>query len=75
MGSEFLARGDLENMMTVVFQDLVSFSIWNTILSIFVGPFVNVLLQIVHFYQQPIEECHQRTGISSFVCDEVLVSQ
>ena len=52
-GSEFLARGDLDNMMTLVFQDLVLFSIWYTTLPIFVGPYAKVLLQTVHFYQQP----------------------
>ena len=68
MGSEFLAREGLENMMTLVFQDLVLFSIWHITLSVFVGPCAKVLL---YFY---IEQCHQQTGISSFVCGEVLVS-
>ena len=37
MGSQFLARGDLENVMTsVFFQDEVLFSIWYTTLPIFV---------------------------------------
>ena len=71
IGSEFLARGDLENIMTLVFS---GFSFIHTTLPIFVGPYANVLLQILHFYQQPIEQCHQQTGISSFVYGEVLVS-
>ena len=50
MGSEFLAREDLENMMTLVFQDSVLFSIWHTTLPVFVGPYANVLPQIVYFY-------------------------
>ena len=45
-GYEFLARGDLENMMTSVFQDLVLFSIWHTTLPISIGPYTKVLLQI-----------------------------
>ena len=61
--------------MTLVFQDLVLYSIWHTTLPIFVGPYAKILLQIVHFYWQPIEQCHQRTGISSFVCGEDLVSR
>ena len=60
--------------MTLVFLDLVLFSIWHTTLPISVSPYAKVLLQTVHFYQQPIEQCHQRTGISSFVCGEDLVS-
>ena len=73
MGSEFLVREDLENMMTLLFQDSVLFSIRHTTLPVFIGPYAKVLLQIVHFYWQPIEQCHQQTGISSFVCGEVLV--
>ena len=60
-------------MTTLVFKDLVLFSISHTTSPIFVGPHANVLLQIVHFYWQPIEQCHQRTGISTFVCGEDLV--
>ena len=73
-GSDFLARGDLENVMTLVFQDLVLFSIWHTTLPISVCTHPKVLLQIVHFYQEPIEQCHQRSGISSFVRGGDLVS-
>ena len=61
-------------MTTLFSQDLILFSIWHTTLPIFVGPYAKVLLQIVRFYQQRIEQCHQRTGISSFVCGEVLLS-
>ena len=50
MGSEFLAREDLENMMTLVFQSSVLFSIGHSTLPVFVGPYAKVLLQIVHFY-------------------------
>ena len=74
MGSEFLVREHLENMMTLVFQNSVLFSIWHNTLPVFVGPYAKILLQIVYFYQQPIEQCHQQAGISSFVCGEVLVS-
>ena len=50
IGSKFLARGDLENMMNLVFQDLVLFSTWHTTLPIFVDPYTKVFLQIVHVY-------------------------
>ena len=66
MGSEFLAREDLENMMTLVLLGLT--------FPVFVGPDAKVLLQIVHFYKQPKEQCHQQTEISSFASGEVLVS-
>ena len=39
MGSEFLAREDLRNMMTLFFQDWVLFSIWHTTLPVLVGPY------------------------------------
>ena len=72
MGSEILAREDLENIMTLGFFRIQFYSLLGTPhLPIFVGPYANVLLQIVHFYQQPIE---QQTEISSFVCGEMLVS-
>ena len=70
MGSEFLVRGDLENM-TLVFQDLVLFSIWHTTFPIVVGPYTKVLLEIVRFYWQPIMlQCWD----FDIVCGEVLVS-
>ena len=53
-------------MIPLFFQDSVLFSIWHTTLPVFVGPCAKVLLQIVYFYWQPIEQCHQQTGISSF---------
>ena len=60
--------------MTLVFSGFNLFSIWYTTLPMFVRPHANFLLQIVHFYWQPIEQCHQRIGILSFVFGEVLVS-
>ena len=74
MGAEFLASGDLENMMTLGFSGFNFILHLAHHLPIFIGPYAKVLLQIVHFYQQPKEQCHQRTGISSFACGEVLVS-
>ena len=42
MGSEFLAREDLENMMTLFFYDSVLFFIWHTTLPVFAGPYAKV---------------------------------
>ena len=75
MGSEFLAREELENMMSLAFSGLSLILHLAHHFAIFCRSLrKNVLLQFVHFYWQPIEQCHQQTGISSFVCGEVLVS-
>ena len=74
-GSDFLARGDLAGEYDDLSFSKFSFILHlTTTLPISVRLYAKVLLQIVHFYYQPIEQCHQRTGISSFVCGEDLVS-
>ena len=60
-------------MVALVFRDLILFSIRHPTMTIFVGPCAKVLLQIVHFYQGPMEQCHQQTGVSGFVYGGVLV--
>ena len=62
-------------MMTLVFSGLSFILHLAHHFASFRRSFAKVLLQIVHFYQQPIEQCHQQTGILSFVCGEVLVSR
>ena len=49
-------------------MDLVLFSIWDTTLSVFVGPFLKVLPQSGRFLWRPILLYHMQTGILSFVC-------
>ena len=74
MGSEFLAREDLENMMTLVFSGL-SFTLH---LAHHFASFRRSLCKSFAanctFLLAATEQCHQQTGISSFVCGEVLVS-
>ena len=74
MGSEFLAREDLENMMTLVFSGLSFIIHLAQHFVSFRRSLRKMFAANCAFLLQPIEQFHQQTGISSFVCGEVLVS-
>ena len=74
MGSEFLAREDLENMMTLVFSGLSFILHLAHHFASFRRPLLKRFAVSCTFYKQPIEQRHQQTGISSFVCGEDLIS-
>ena len=67
-------KRDFYNLYLGFFQDSVLFSIWHTTLPVFVGPYANVLLQIIHFLLAAHRAVSSANWDFDFVCGEVLVS-